>query len=79
MTLHARSPLSPSTLLLAITSPASTPARRAEPVLPQSKAYQTPRDWRQPVAPFQIADHTWYIGTQGLSALLVRTPEAARC
>src|SRR6202008_4024228 len=33
--------------------------------------------WRQPIAPFQIADHTWYIGTQGLTAFLIRTPEGA--
>jgi metallo-beta-lactamase class B len=53
------------------------PAAAAEPVLPQSSAYLTDDAWRQPIAPFQIADHTWYIGTQGLSALLVRTPEGA--
>ena len=54
---------------------AAAPA--AEPVLPPSQAYQTPDGWRQPVAPFRIAEHTWYIGTAGLSALLVKTPEGA--
>lgn len=49
----------------------------AEPVLPQATAYLTRDEWRQPVPPFRIAEHTWYIGTQGLSALLVRTPEGA--
>ena len=60
--------------LLAIVS---SPVRGVEPVLPQSSAYLTNDAWRQPIAPFQIADHTWYIGTQGLSALLIRTPEGA--
>lgn len=49
----------------------------AEPVLPPTGAYETPDAWRQPVAPFRIADNTWYIGTAGLSALLVKTPEGA--
>jgi metallo-beta-lactamase class B len=46
-------------------------------LLPQLQAYETPDNWRQPVEPFQIAEHTWYIGTEGLSALLVKTPEGA--
>ncbi|HEV8694670.1 MAG TPA: subclass B3 metallo-beta-lactamase [Lysobacter sp.] len=52
-------------------------AHPAEPVLPPSQAYQTADAWRQPIAPFQLADHTWYIGTEGLSALLIKTPEGA--
>jgi metallo-beta-lactamase class B len=52
-------------------------AHAAEPVLPQSSRYETDDAWRQPVAPLQLADHTWYIGTQGLTALLIRTPEGA--
>ena len=55
----------------------SSVAPAAEPVLPQSEAYTTPDSWRQPIAPFPIADHTWYIGTEGLSALLVKTAEGA--
>lgn len=65
-------------LALAACLLASVPvARAAEPVLPQSSAYLTNDAWRQPVAPFRIANHTWYIGTQGLTALLVRTPQGA--
>lgn len=52
-------------------------ASAAEPVLPQATGYQTREAWRQPVTPFRIADHTWYIGTEGLSALLVTTPDGA--
>lgn len=57
---------------------ASVPfAHALEPVLPQSSAYLTKDAWRQPIAPFKIAEHTWYIGTEGLTALLIRTPEGA--
>jgi hypothetical protein len=42
------------------------PLRRAR--IAAINAYLTDDAWRQPIAPFQIADHTWYIGTQGLSA-----------
>ena len=49
----------------------------AEPVLPQLKAYETEDSWRQPVAPFALAEHSWYIGTAGLSVVLVKTPQGA--
>ncbi|HEY5849331.1 MAG TPA: subclass B3 metallo-beta-lactamase [Lysobacter sp.] len=67
-----------STLLIAITSPlAAAPAKQAEPVLPPSKAYESSAQWRQPVAPFRIGERTWYVGTAGLSALLVKTDAGA--
>jgi metallo-beta-lactamase class B len=46
-------------------------------MLPPSKAYETPDAWRQPVAPLQVAEHTWQIGTQGISALLIKTDAGA--
>jgi metallo-beta-lactamase class B len=49
----------------------------AEPVLPQLKAYEAEESWRQPVPPFALADHSWYVGTAGLSAVLVKTPQGA--
>lgn len=49
----------------------------AEPALPQLEAYEVKESWRQPIAPLQIADRTWYVGTAGLSALLVKTDEGA--
>jgi len=52
-------------------------AQAAEPVLPQLQAYETDEEWRRPVAPFALADHSWYIGTGGLSVLLVKTPQGA--
>lgn len=52
-------------------------ASAAEPVLPQLEAYEVKESWRQPVTPFRIADHTWYVGTAGLSAVLVKTDAGA--
>jgi metallo-beta-lactamase class B len=52
-------------------------ADAAEPLLPQGTAYRSPDAWRQPVAPVRIADHTWAIGTAGITALLVKTDAGA--
>jgi len=52
-------------------------AAAAEPLLPQGAAYQSPDAWRQPVAPVRIADHTWAIGTAGITALLLTTGDGA--
>ena len=56
---------------------ASGSSLAAEPVLPPSQAYQTPDSWRQPVAPFRLAQRSWYIGTEGLSAVLIKTDAGA--
>ena len=32
-------------------------------------------EWNKPVAPFKVHGNTWYVGTAGLSALLVTGPE----
>ena len=47
------------------------------PLLPQLGAYQTDDAWRQPVTPFAIAEHSWYVGTATISAVLVKTPAGA--
>jgi metallo-beta-lactamase class B len=52
-------------------------AAAAEPPLPQGTAYETPDAWRQPVAPVRIADHSWAIGTAGITALLLKTDAGA--
>ncbi|WP_258223202.1 MBL fold metallo-hydrolase, partial [Stenotrophomonas sp. HMWF023] len=64
---------------LAITLAALLPAAAsaAEPTLPQLRAYTVDASWLQPMAPLQIADHTWQIGTEDLTALLVQTPQGA--
>ncbi|WP_375744648.1 subclass B3 metallo-beta-lactamase [Corallococcus interemptor] len=51
-------------------------ATAAEPTtLPQLEAYTVKASWLRPMQPLRIADHTWQIGTEGLSALLVETPD----
>jgi len=62
-------------VLALLLAPCLAPA--AEPVLPQLEAYEVKESWRQPVAPFRIADHSWYVGTAGLSAVLVKTDAGA--
>src|SRR5690606_19811161 len=64
-------------LLLPTLAIAAEPVLPRTPVLPQAEGYRTRDSWRQPIAPFQIAEHTWYIGTEGLSALLVKTADGA--
>ncbi|PJL41545.1 L1 family subclass B3 metallo-beta-lactamase [Stenotrophomonas maltophilia] len=66
--------------LLAVTLAAVLPvahASAAEAPLPQLRAYTVDASWLQPMAPLQIADHTWQIGTENLTALLVQTAEGA--
>lgn len=65
-------PLSAATLLLA-----SCGAAAEEPVLPQLKAYTTQASWRQPVPSFPLAERSWYVGTGGISAVLIKTPQGA--
>lgn len=36
-------------------------------------SFETPKNWRQPATPFQIADHSWYVGMEGLSIVLIKT------
>lgn len=45
---------------------ASFDIRAAEPLL--KNVHDSPDNWRRTVTPFKIADHTWYIGTEGLTA-----------
>lgn len=45
--------------------------------LPQLKAYEVQQDWLTPIAPFQISDNVWQIGTASLTVLLVKTRHGA--
>ncbi|TQD45171.1 subclass B3 metallo-beta-lactamase [Marilutibacter aestuarii] len=65
------------TVLAALLALTAWPTLAAEAPLPQLQAYEVREAWRQPIEPFRIAEHTWYIGTQGLSALLVKTDAGA--
>ncbi|MFP2897700.1 subclass B3 metallo-beta-lactamase [Corallococcus sp. 4LFB] len=53
----------------------SAPTAAAPPPLPQLQAYTVDAAWLQPMEPLRIADHTWQIGTQALTALLVETQD----
>ena len=66
-----------SAVLAACTLALAGAASAAEPALPQLEAYTVRESWRQPVAPQQVADHTWRIGTEGINALLVKTDAGA--
>ncbi|GHH03925.1 subclass B3 metallo-beta-lactamase [Comamonas sp. JC664] len=45
------------------------------PPLPQLEAYTVDARWLQPIQPLRISDHTWQIGTEELTALLVETQD----
>src|SRR5690606_16046825 len=75
-----RPPRPPYALLAALAATLlAPPARAADPPgeLPQLEAYTVAAEWRRPVAPLQLAENTWRIGTAGLSAMLVKTPAGA--
>ena len=42
--------------------------------LPQLRAYTVDASWLQPMAPLQIADHTWQIGTEDLTVNVAKVP-----
>lgn len=65
-----------ASVLLSVLAVVSTSTHAAE-LLPQAQGYESPDAWRRPIAPFQLADRTWYVGTEGLSALLVKTDAGA--
>jgi metallo-beta-lactamase class B len=54
---------------------ACTVQAREHAPLPQLKAYEVPAEWRRPVEPLRIAEHTWQIGTAELTALLLKGSE----
>nr|WP_254043194.1 hypothetical protein [Myxococcus guangdongensis] len=45
------------------------------PLLPRLQAYTVDAPWLQPILPLRIADHSWQIGTEELTALLVETQD----
>ena len=52
-------------------------ASAVEKPLAQLQAYQVDESWLTPVAPLPVTDHAWQIGTQGLTALLLKTESGA--
>lgn len=65
--------LLPSLVLLAALPAVAAPP----PLLPSQAGLETRESWRRPVAPFRIADNSWYVGTEGLAAVLIRTDAGA--
>ena len=49
---------------------------QAEP-LPQLQAYTVPEPWLAAMSPLPLADNVWHIGTEQLTALLVKTADGA--
>jgi len=64
-------------LYVLLTASAALPLHAAEPLLPKAEAYESSDAWRRPIAPFALGDRSWYIGTEGLSAVLVKTDAGA--
>ena len=46
-----------------------------QPITSQAFQCRNCNEWNQPQQPFNVAANTWYVGTQGLSALLVTGPQ----
>jgi metallo-beta-lactamase class B len=62
----------PGLALLGLGSILAPMATRAEPP-PATSPAAFPPQWNAPQKPFRIHGRTWYVGTQGLSAILVDT------
>ena len=45
------------------------------PVPADTKACTTDADWNEPAQPLRIYGNTWYVGTCGISAILITSPE----
>mgnify|MGYP001202567520 FL=1 len=59
-------------------APAKTPAGVAQPSLdkvPAATPCKDQDDWNEATAPRHVFGNTWYVGTCGISVLLVATPE----
>ncbi|WDS36374.1 subclass B3 metallo-beta-lactamase [Pseudoxanthomonas sp.] len=54
----------------------SCSAQAVQP-LPQLTAYHVDPAWLTPVAPVQISDHVWQVGTARISSLLIKTDAGA--
>lgn len=54
---------------------AATPAAPAAPASHDAIRCSQCEEWNKPVAPFKIHGNTWYVGTAGLSSVLVTGPQ----
>ncbi len=42
--------------------------------VPSARADAFPANWKQPATPFHVIDTVYYVGTEGISAWIIRTP-----
>ena len=68
-----RTALALSLLILA----ACTPAPQADPLTEEYSAELCPSctEWNEPQAPFRVFGNTYYVGTRGLAAILIISPD----
>lgn len=57
--------------------PAIAAAALSAAVPPAAAIAQDPPAWTTPTAPFHIVGNIWYVGSEGLAAYLIKTPQGA--
>ena len=74
--MHARTPLLHLLLALSATLAAAANACADTPeAAPKSRVCADDADWNEPATPLRIYGNTWYVGTCGIGALLVTSPQ----
>ncbi len=75
--MHVRTPLLHLLLALSATLASTTNAYAgdATAAAPKTPACADDADWNEPATPLRIHGNTWYVGTCGISALLVTSPQ----
>lgn len=70
-----RSRLAAAFLLLSVLAPAALPVARADDAAPGAPLCPAEPRWDDPVEPFRLHGNTWFVGTCGISALLITSPQ----
>ena len=74
--MHARTPLLHLLLALSATLAAAANACANTPgAAPKNRVCADDADWNEPATPLRIYGNTWYVGTCGIGALLVTSPQ----
>jgi metallo-beta-lactamase class B len=74
--LHLRTPLLPLLLALSATlAPTTSAYADATEATPQAPACAADAGWNDPATPLRVYGNTWYVGTCGIGALLVTSPQ----
>jgi metallo-beta-lactamase class B len=74
--LHLRTPLLPLLLALsAMLAPATSAYADAIEATPQVPTCAADAGWNDPATPLRVYGNTWYVGTCGIGALLVTSPQ----